>query len=172
MTSAQDGVLFDFDATGTPVKLSWTAAGTDDAWLALDRNGNGRIDDGTELFGNVTPQPKPKPKGQKNGFEALKVYDQTANGGNGDGWIDHRDSVFTRLLVWQDSNHNGVSERRELSSFSESGITAISLDYQESKWVDAYGNQFRFRARVVRENRGSGRDKWAYDVFLVPYQPK
>lgn len=170
LTSAANGVSFDLQVSGTPQRLSWTAAGADDAWLALDRNLNWRIDNGAELFGNFTPQPKPKD--EKNGFEALKVYDQPANGGNGDGWIDERDSVFRKLRLWQDTNHNGVSERRELSSLSASEVEGISLDYHETKWVDAHGNQFRFRARVRRQNRGRGRDKWAYDVFLVYARPQ
>jgi hypothetical protein len=165
MTAAQDGVLFDITATGRPERVSWTAAGTDDAWLALDRNGNGMIDNGAELFSNVTPQPETP--GSKNGFEALKVYDRPANGGNDDGVIDSRDTVFPALLLWQDRNHNGISETSELSSLSQADVQSISLRYQESKWTDAFGNQFRFRAKIVRQSPGGGKEKWAYDVLLV-----
>jgi hypothetical protein len=165
MTSGSGGVVFDIAANGKPMRISWTAAGVDDAWLAFDRNSNGRIDSGKELFGEATPQPDGQ--GERQGFKALAVFDQTAQGGNSNGWIDPPDSVYRKLYVWQDRNHNGVSEPAELLRLDPLGITAISLDYKESKWVDIYGNQFRYRAKVMREGRGKGRNKWAYDVFLV-----
>lgn len=166
LTNANNGVNFDLDGDGTREKLSWTAAQSDDAWLALDRNGDGQITTGTELFGNFTPQPFPPPGHSRNGFNALAEYDLPAKGGNGDGLINRQDAVFENLLLWQDRNHNGVSEVSELQRLRQLGLKAIECNYKETKRTDQHGNQFRYAAKV-RDTRDSNVGRWAWDVFLV-----
>jgi hypothetical protein len=162
LTSAPNGVLFDFNGDGLPIQIAWTDPRFSNAWLALDRNGNGRIDDATELFGNLTPQPK---SSHPNGFIALAEFDKPENGGNGDGFIDAQDEVYSKLRLWIDSNHDGASEPQELHTLSELGVVRIELEYHETDVADRYGNLFRYKSRIW-DDRGVTPDRWTYDVFL------
>ena len=130
LTDAERGVLFDISGSGTAKHLAWTVPNSDDAWLVLDRNGNGTIDDGAELFGNFTPQPIPPAGFDRNGFLALAEYDKTVNGGDNDRLITSQDSVFISLRLWQDVNHNGAPEQAELKTLRALGLISIELDYK------------------------------------------
>ncbi|HSR67847.1 MAG TPA: hypothetical protein VLU25_07885 [Acidobacteriota bacterium] len=165
LTDAEDGVYFDLDMDGFPERLAWTKAGTEDAFLALDRNNNSSIDDGGELFGNFTRQP---PSTDPNGFLALAVYDSPEHGGNRDGKISANDAIFYDLTLWIDWNHNGYSEAGELRKVSSTRIQAFHLDYRESRRQDQHGNLFRFYSVVDMAERSPGPTrKFAVDVFFV-----
>ncbi len=115
LTDADSGARFDLTGDGT-TEQTGTVSG-DDAFLAYDRNGNGQIDSGKELFGDQ--------HGAANGFAELAKFDD-----NADNRIDAQDAVFSGLRLWTDRNTNGSSEAAELRTLPEAGITAINLDYQ------------------------------------------
>lgn len=164
LTSMPNGVKFTFGPSF--LQTSWTDPDYSNAWLALDRNGNGIIDDASELFGNLTPQPAgPNP----NGYKALAVFDDPRNGGNGNGKIDPGDAIWPSLLLWIDRNHNGISEPSELVPLSEAGVFSISLNYSLSEKTDQYGNEFRYVANI--QDKYGNQDPLCYDVILMTAVP-
>jgi hypothetical protein len=161
LTGLSSGVHFRVLPGDDLSQMSWTDPEWRNGWLALDRNGNGTIDDFTELFGNFTPQPQ---GGDPNGYAALALFDGPMNGGNSNGVIDPDDSVYDHLRLWIDANHNGVSEPEELHALRDVGIFRIDLAYYSSSYVDQNGNSFRYKSRIWDE---AGRaDNVCYDVFL------
>jgi hypothetical protein len=159
LTDAAHGVLFAADASSGLEQIAWTAPGCSNAFLALP-GADGMVHNLSQLFGNLTPQPQsPAP----NGFAALGVYDLTENGGNGDGVIDARDAIFSKLRLWIDANHDGISQPEELHTLPSLGVDSISLNYKPDFYSDKYGNMFRYRSRVSGKDVG----RTAYDVFFV-----
>lgn len=162
LSSRTTGVAFDLNADGNPERTAWTLAGSDDAFLVLDRNGNGTIDNGLEIFGDETPQ---LPSSEPNGFRALAVFDDTMSGGNGDGRIDEQDVIFASLRLWTDADHDGTSAASELEPLS-TWIEAIDLGYQAAASLDRHGNEFRYWANVRRTDGSSGAIV-AWNVFFA-----
>jgi len=154
LTSVSEGTSFDLLASGSRVRTAWISGG--DALLAMDRNGNGRIDDGSELFGNATAGGS-----FPDGFAALAALDE-----NGDGRIDASDSAFDSLLLWRDLNHDGRSTPDELSTLADFGIVEIDLHAQSlqgrAAW-DGHGNSMPLRSTFGRANGTRG---LLVDAFL------
>jgi Ca2+-binding RTX toxin-like protein len=125
-------ILFDHQGDGLKTATGWIAA--DDGFLALDRNGNGFIDDGTELFGDSTPLYAGG--NAEDGFGALAQEDT-----NNDGLVDINDANFANLRIWRDLNQNGISEDGELSTLEDSDIAALRTAKTEHSANLANGNQ-------------------------------
>lgn len=120
---AKGRVTFDLLADGHAQGLSWV--GPREALLALDLDGNGRVDTGAELFGSSTGCGTDR---CFDGVMALAQYDSPARGGNDDGIIDARDRVFSRLRLWTDRNSDGASQADELAPLKARGVLALHLD--------------------------------------------
>lgn len=163
LTTAQKGVMFDVNADGILERVGWTVPDSDDAWLAMDRNGNGTIDDGSELFGDATPTYDDLRHTTPNGFEALKYLEQPFYGFSVvDGVIDANDQAFARLLLWYDLNHNGISEPHELTPAVESPLRAIQTVYEIIQ-RRRHGNTIRQISTVV----WGSRTRKIADVWLI-----
>lgn len=129
--SSDKGVYFDHDGNNIAERSGWVSK--DDGLLVRDINGNGQIDNGTELFGDNTILSN----GQKaqNGFEALKDLDS-----NNDGVFNNLDSTWNQVKVWKDSNKNGIVDNGELLSLEQAGVDHFNLNYINSNLQDENGN--------------------------------
>jgi hypothetical protein len=158
-TSGKKGARFDLMGLGRALKTAWVQR--DDALLALDRNHNGRIDSGAELFGASTPIAGLP---AANGFKALAELDGKKQGGNGNGAIDPGDKMYRELRVWQDTRGDGVSSPEELHPLAEVGIKSISLDYRRTLQTDEFGNDLSLQGSYRRRD---GTTAQIIDVLFV-----
>jgi Ca2+-binding RTX toxin-like protein len=126
-------VHFDHDGNGFSELTGWVAPG--DGLLVYDKNSNGMIDDGSELFGNNS---KLTDGLAENGFRALQAFDS-----NHDGVVDENDVGFEKLQIWKDSNGNGLTDAGELLSMAEAGVKALNVAYDETSFVVKYGNHYQ-----------------------------
>lgn len=166
LSGAEPPVNFDIDADGRPDRIAWTRAGEDDAFLCLDRNHNGMIDDGAELFGYATPLLSGRPA--RIGYRALAELDLPALGGNSDGRIDAQDQQFSDLCAWVDRNRNGISEPAEVFSLDQVGVAALDFSYATLHLVDPFGNWFRYASRVKMRSPAGSENWWpTYDVIFA-----
>ncbi|BBT17511.1 hypothetical protein WP8S17C03_35600 [Metapseudomonas otitidis] len=143
---ANAGITFDFDGDGLKTGTGWVKG--DDGFLVLDRNGNGQIDNGGELFGVDTV----KANGQKatDGFDALKDFDS-----NGDGVFDAQDTQFANVKIWQDTNQDGIAQNGELKTLAGHNIVAINLDAKASNH-NSNGNLISAVGSFVRGDGSEG----------------
>ncbi len=151
LTSVRDGVRFDLDGDGIPEQTAWTSPRADVGFLALDRNGNGQIDNGMELIGCDAPP------GRRNGFAALAQLARLP--GRDVAWVDDQNPMYEKLLIWVDRNHDGKSEPSELVKFS-AYYTRIMFGSVLEEAVDPNGNRFVLRGYAeLRTAPGANRPK-------------
>jgi|694.fasta_scaffold01069_41 Ca2+-binding RTX toxin-like protein len=148
------GIYFDHDGNGFAERTGWVSPR--DGLLAWDRNGNGLIDAGAELFGNNTLDKYGAMAA--NGFEALAALDA-----NQDGVINLRDAIWEKLGIWQDRNSNAKLESGEWFSMAGAGISKLLLQYQNSDAFDQQGNQHR---QFGSYQTSRGEDRAVTDVWF------
>lgn len=144
-TSILDGAYFDLDGNGKKERMSWVGSG--DGLLVYDRNENGVIDDGKELFSNFTILANGTLA--QSGLQALAEFDK-----NKDGIIDESDNIFSRLRLWMD-NGDGISEAGELKTLKELGIKSISVG-MSGKTETINGIEIRNKGNYAKEDGSSG----------------
>jgi hypothetical protein len=151
LSSYRAGARFDITGKGKIATTAFVKGG--DAFLAVDRNGNGIVDSGKELFGDQN--------GAKNGYEELAKLDS-----NRDGLINKLDKDFAKLLLFKD-NGNGKTEPGELVSLAEAGIAELSLNYQNVNMTGGGGNRIAQIASYRRNDGAVGRTADAVLFFTA-----
>ncbi len=181
-TDIAGGVNFDLDGNGTKEKSSWVKA--DDGLVVMDRNENGTIDSGKELFGDQTiiKDADGNLKTASTGFDALSEIDS-----NGDKVIDSSDENFNKLKIWQDKNQDGISQSNELQNLDSAGIKKIDINYLTVNTDDGHGNtqtrtsgiefadgrtgvvgEFLFKRNTI-DTQNSDFSNVSKDVLFMPY---
>lgn len=115
---------FDLLGSGKGIDSGWISSG--DAFLAIDIDGNGKIESLNELFGGTS-------KGT--GFAKLASFDT-----NADGLLDAQDAAFAELRVWTDINGNHQTDDGELKTLAEAGVASLKTSFVELPAIDAEGN--------------------------------
>ncbi|QID18144.1 hypothetical protein G3580_11150 [Nitrogeniibacter mangrovi] len=147
-TIGADGtVLFDHDGDGVRRGTGWVKS--DDGLLVLDKDGNGSIDSGAELFG--IDYVKSDATRATDGFDALRDLDS-----NGDGIFNASDARFADMQVWRDLDQDGVSDDGELISLTDAGIASIDLNATAGLKNLAGGNQQTASATFTRTDNTTG----------------
>jgi hypothetical protein len=160
------GVYFDVNADGRRDHVQWVRRGGDEGFLALDRTGNGLVDNGAELFGVGTPLVLEGDRNAPNGFVGLAQYDARQLGGNDDGLITDADAIWPQLRIWLDLNADGVSTLEEMRTLRSYGITALETIPKVRKYVDAAGNIIPYWAWAMQRTK-PGRALMVDVYFLV-----
>ncbi|MBL8642020.1 MAG: type I secretion C-terminal target domain-containing protein, partial [Alphaproteobacteria bacterium] len=144
LTDANNGVYFDINGDGISDKTGWVDQ--NDGLLALDKDHNGLIEGQGELFGGNI----------EDGFSVLARYDD-----NTDGVIDQNDSVWKDLVIWQDANHDGVSQNGELISLDDLDFSSISLNSQSVEYYVS-GNKISAESTITKSDGTSTQivDAW------------
>ena len=142
VSQSQSGVHFDMDGDYFAEQTGWV--GADDGFLVIDKNGNGVIDDITEMFGAP----------DVGGYQELAALDDVANGGNADGFITADDAMFAELRVWRDLDQDGETDEGELFSLEELDI--VSLDVNSTALDDHITPQGTTLRETATFTRGDG----------------
>ena len=145
--SATNPIYFDHDDDGIKTASGWVKS--DDAFLVLDKNANGLIDSGRELFGDATL--KSNGRLATDGFDALQDLDS-----NGDGKINSSDSQFANLRLWRDLNQDGISQSNELFTLSSQNIAAINVASTDHSQILSNGNQLADIGSYIKDDGSSG----------------
>ena len=150
--STTNPILFDHNADGIKTGTGWVQP--DDAFLVLDKNGNGTIDNGRELFGDATL----KSNGQlaSNGFDALADLDTIANGGNADGIVNASDTQYAGLRLWRDLNQDGISQTGELFTLASQNIIGINVASNAHSQILPNGNQLADTGSFIKADGTQG----------------
>lgn len=164
---AESTAFVDLDNDGFRQRTSWVVA--TDALFVRDRNGNGFIDNGNELFGNYTLSPQDTY--DDSGFTALGYYDE-----NGDNKIDINDPIYGEMQTWQDINQNGISETNELKSLEEAGVKEISLEVKDINHIvvpKLFGGTLLYDYDIFEESSvtlADGTTRVAYDIWFESFR--
>ncbi|MBR0128309.1 MAG: hypothetical protein IJM09_00675 [Neisseriaceae bacterium] len=159
-----NGVQFDFNGNGIQTATQWVKA--DDGLLVWDRNNNGVIDDGSELFGQDTPH-RFLGEPVTDGFTALRTVES-----HPDGEINAKDHEWENLKVWRDLNQDGQTQKGELFTLDELGITALSLSAKNGVSTFTYANGAKNKLADVNFNRDTVHSEYKEHIALTEEQLK